>query len=205
MACKAADAANPLAKVGKIGSMPVQIGAKSHKFSDPTGLLSDCHRRIEMFMRSLQALAKVIASTPDEETRRALEAALRYFREAAPNHTADEEESLFPRLRSLRSPEVESALSRLDELEGDHRWAGPLHAEIEKLGLEYLSRGELSGSQVEQFRSYVQELSSMYLRHIAVEDANLFPAAAKALSEADKQAIAEEMAKRRSVPLVSLG
>jgi hypothetical protein len=34
--------------------MPVQIGAKAHSFSDPTGLLSDCHRRIEMFLGSLQ-------------------------------------------------------------------------------------------------------------------------------------------------------
>jgi len=24
--------------------MPVQIGAKAHSFSDPTGLLYDCHR-----------------------------------------------------------------------------------------------------------------------------------------------------------------
>ena len=83
--------------------------------------------------------------------------------------------------------------------------AGPLHAEIDKLGLEYLSRGELSESQIDKFRSCVQELSSMYLRHIAIEDTNLFPAAAKALSEAEKQAIAQEMAKRRSVPLVPLG
>jgi hypothetical protein len=33
--------------------MPVQIGAQSHSFSDPTGLLSDCHRRIEMFLGTL--------------------------------------------------------------------------------------------------------------------------------------------------------
>ena len=40
--------------------MPVQIGASVHNFSDPTGLLSDCHRRIESFIGSLQAVAKVI-------------------------------------------------------------------------------------------------------------------------------------------------
>ena len=40
-----------------------------------------------------------------EETRVALESALRYFREAAPKHTADEEESLFPRLRQMHLPE----------------------------------------------------------------------------------------------------
>lgn len=38
--------------------MPVQIGAKAHSFSDPTGLLSDCHRRIEMFLESLQSAEK---------------------------------------------------------------------------------------------------------------------------------------------------
>lgn len=34
--------------------MPVQIGAPGYNFSDPTGLLSDCHRRIEMFLRVLR-------------------------------------------------------------------------------------------------------------------------------------------------------
>jgi len=75
--------------------MPVQIGAKAHPFSDPTGLLSDCHRRIEMFLGALEGVASVIDHPLTEETRAALESALRYFREAAPKHTADEEESLF--------------------------------------------------------------------------------------------------------------
>ena len=38
--------------------MPVQIGAQTHTFSDPTGLLSDCHRRIEMFLRVLEGLRR---------------------------------------------------------------------------------------------------------------------------------------------------
>src|SRR6516164_1977434 len=40
--------------------MPVQIGAKAHNFTDPTGLLSDCHRRVEMFVGMLQAVGEVI-------------------------------------------------------------------------------------------------------------------------------------------------
>ena len=185
--------------------MPVQIGAKSHNFNDPTGLLSDCHRRIEMFMRSLEGVAKGIDSPPDEDTKTALETALRYFQEAAPKHTADEEESLFPRLRSLRSPEVENALSRLVELEGEHRWAEPLHAKVEELGRKYLVvQARLTQVEVAEFRAAVAELSAMYRRHIAVEDQSLFPVAAKALSDGDKRAIAAEMAKRRAVPLVPL-
>src|SRR5213595_3170992 len=103
--------------------MAVQIGAKSHHFTEPLGLLSDCHRRIEMFIASLSAIAELGGQPLNEEGWRALENALRYFREATPKHTADEEQSLFPRLRALSSPEVQSAFSRLDELEGDHRWA----------------------------------------------------------------------------------
>ena len=74
--------------------MPVQIGAPTHNFTDPTGLLSDCHRRVEMFLGTLEAVANVIDRPATEESRRALESALRYFAQAAPKHTADEEESL---------------------------------------------------------------------------------------------------------------
>jgi hypothetical protein len=128
--------------------MPVQIGAKAHHFNDPTGLLSDCHRRIEMFLGSLEAVATVIDHPPTEDVRRALESALRYFSQAAPKHTADEEQSLFPRLRDSANPEVASALSRLDELEAEHRWADPLHAEVERIGVKYLSEGSLSSRDV---------------------------------------------------------
>ena len=49
--------------------MPVQIGAQVHNFFDPTGLLSDCHRRIEMFLRALEGVASVVDRTLTEETR----------------------------------------------------------------------------------------------------------------------------------------
>lgn len=183
--------------------MPVQIGAAAHSFSDPTGLLSDCHRRIEMFLGSLGAIAKVIDSPLTDETRRALDFALRYFREAAPKHNADEEESLFPRLRQLRHPDVQSALARLDELENDHRWAAPLHAEVEILGQRYLSKGSLSAGEAEEFREAVAKLTSMYQQHISVEDDVVFPLAAQLLSKAERAAIADEMASRRKVGLVT--
>jgi hemerythrin-like domain-containing protein len=183
--------------------MPVQIGAKAHNFTDPTGLLSDCHRRVEMFLGTLEAVAKVIDRPATEETRRALESALRYFAEAAPKHTADEEESLFPRLRPMRDPEVGAALSKLDQLEQEHRWAAPLHAELDRLGAHYLSTGHLSSPEVVAFRNAVASLASMYKQHISVEDSLVFPLAARVLSDAEKAAIAEEMAARRKVRLVT--
>src|SRR5215468_10167073 len=100
--------------------MPIQIGGKNHSFSEPTGLLSDCHRRIEMFLGSLERVAGATERPLNSESQQALEAALRYFREAAPRHTADEEESLFPRLRRLQGSDVHIALRQLDSLEADH-------------------------------------------------------------------------------------
>jgi hemerythrin-like domain-containing protein len=183
--------------------MPVQIGAKSHNFTDPTGLLTDCHRRVEMFLGTLQAVAQLIGHFPAEETRRALESALRYFAQAAPKHTADEEESLFPRLRQIHDPEIASAFSKLKQLEDDHRWAAPLHANVERLGTQYLSTGSLSSSEVDQFRKDVAALAALYKQHIKVEDELIFPLAARMLSNADKIAMAEEMASRRKVKLVT--
>src|SRR5262249_4025526 len=181
--------------------MPVQIGVKAHDFKEPLDLLSDCHRRIEMFLGILEAIAKCVDRAPNEEARRALESALRYFREAAPEHTADEEQSLFPRLRRLQTPSVEHALSKIDELEKEHHWAETLHQEVDDLGRRYLIRGKLSSAEVERFRNHVASLSGMYQRHISVEDRDLFPVADEALPQADKLAIAEEMAARRAVSL----
>ena len=79
--------------------MLIQIGAESSSFMDPIGLMSDCHRRIEMFLNTLSEAADCTGRSLKEEEGRALDAALRYFREAAPKHNADEEQSLFPRLR----------------------------------------------------------------------------------------------------------
>jgi hemerythrin-like domain-containing protein len=183
--------------------MPVQIGAPTHDFSDPTGLLSDCHRRIEMFLGTLDAVARGIGHPLSDEAIRALNSALRYFREAAPKHTSDEEESLFPRLRQVHHPDMESALAKLDSLEEEHRWAAPLHAEIERLGQQCLSSGSLSTGEAEAFRKAVTTLISMYKDHISVEDGLVFPLAARLLSRTDKAVIANEMATRRKVRLVT--
>lgn len=182
--------------------MPVQIGAKAHNFSNPTGLLSDCHRRIEMFLGSLQAVAKTIDQPLTEETAQALTVALRYFREAAPKHTADEEESLFPRLCAVRDAEAEAALAQLEQLEKDHQWADALHAEVDRLGQQYLSKSRLSPAEAERFRTAVDQLGSMYQQHIRVEDEVIFPVAARVLSRDDRASIAREMASRRNIGLV---
>lgn len=179
--------------------MPVQIGQKDHSFSEPTALLFDCHRRIEMFLGLLDAAAKTSDQSLTDEAARALASALRYFREAAPKHTADEEESLFPRLRQIQQPEAQSTLGALEELERDHRWADQAHAEVDSLGAMYLSKGHLSKAETESFRAAVDGLLRMYSEHIRVEEEVVFPVAARVLSRPEQLSMGKEMAARRNV------
>lgn len=179
--------------------MPIQIGTKASNFSDPTGLMSDCHRRIEMFLNTLRATADFAGRQLGEDERRALDAALRYFREAAPKHNADEEESLFPRLRSVTAPEVGKVLADVSRLEREHHWAAPLHAEVDRLGQRWLLDGELAGGQAQLFHSAIAQLDSMYRTHIEFEDQVLFPLASRVLSPSQRAEMAQEMAKRRNL------
>ena len=177
--------------------MPVQIGAKTHSFSEPTGLLTDCHRRIEMFLASLERIGAIIDKPLNTEASSALDVALRYFREAAPKHTADEEESLFPRLRQKEDPALQDAIRTLSPLEQEHRRAEALHAEADRLGRVSLDGETLSAQDASAFRQAIAELSSIYKEHIRIEDEVLFPAAGRVLSPSEKVEIASEMAARR--------
>jgi len=149
-------------------------------------------------MRTLSMAADFDGRRLSDDESRALDAALRYFREAAPKHNADEEESLFPRLRALQHLEVQRALADLDRLEQEHRWAAPLHMEIDRLGQQWLSNRELGTDEVRAFQTAIRKLTAMYCTHIHFEESALFPLAARLLSPAQTTDIAREMAKRRN-------
>jgi len=181
--------------------MAVTIGAKRESdFTDPIGLLKDCHRRIERFLAVLvQVAAGTLGAQLSTEQGTALETALRYFRESAPRHTGDEEESLFPRLRKISTPEVTSTLAKVEALEKDHVAIDRGHAEVDRLGRAWLSHGTLSSEDAAQFSEVVNQLAQIYPKHIAMEEQEVFPVAARALAESERLRIGAEMAQRRGV------
>ncbi|TVQ62288.1 MAG: hemerythrin domain-containing protein [Phycisphaerales bacterium] len=181
-------------------TMHVQIGHTPDRgFDDPLGLMSDCHRRIESFLAALQRVAETPDGRLDDERRRALSAALAYFRDAAPKHTADEEESLIPRLRALGDERVRPLLAAAEHLERDHALAEALHARVERIGEVWLRKGSLPEEALVAVRRDLAALHGLYTAHIALEDDRLFPGARAALSEADLAAIGREMAQRRGI------
>ncbi len=181
--------------------MPITIGKKQEgDFKNPLVLLTDCHRRIEHFFHILIAVTKQAhgdALTDDQ--RSALEVALRYFREAAPRHTQDEEESLFPRLRRCTQQEVKEKMAVTDHLNSDHQTMQTAHDNIDLWIRQWLDRGQLPEQIVHQLSETLEQLDAMYKEHIAIEDREIFPVAARAMEKEEIEAVGREMAARRGI------
>lgn len=178
-----------------------KIGDKPDRdFSDPIGMLEDCHRRIEKFLDVLLTLSgETHGNALNDEQRAAVTTALQYFREAAPKHTADEEESLFPRLRVSQHQEAKDILSDLDHLHTDHVAADQNHRAVDELFHQWLANGFLSAAEFIRLSSLLHSLRDTYTRHIKEEETHVFPDAAKILTTSDLKAVGVEMAKRRGL------
>ena len=179
----------------------IQIGAPlAHDFSNPLGVLTDCHRRIEHFLHLLIVVTgQARGGTLSAEQRDALEVALLYFEEAEPKHNADEEQSLFPRLRASRHSRTPEALAIVDTLAEDHEVAQAHHARVSILGHRWLAEGRLPAAAARELSTRLDTLATLYRRHIPVEDGELLPLARRILSAEDIAALGGEMAARRGI------
>ncbi|MGC9224493.1 MAG: hemerythrin domain-containing protein [Terracidiphilus sp.] len=176
--------------------MGIQIGAKPDSgFDDPIGMLVDCHRRIEHFLDILCLVAgRARGRGLTDEEREAVEASLQYFRAGGQRHNADEEASLFPRLRAATADQAAEATGGL---ESDHRRANELHARIEALYRKWIDADRLSAEEEEQLAATTGQLKSLYEEHIELEERVVFPRAAEALDAQVIAAIGEEFRARR--------
>ena len=175
----------------------IQIGAKPDAgFDNPIGMLKDCHRRIESFLRVLCIVAeRPKGRSLSEEETAAVTSALNYFRSGGRRHTADEEESLFPRMREGAASE---ALAELDRLEGDHERADKLHATVDMLFRSWTDSGWLDESDAQTLHEATSELDRIYKAHIKVEEEIVFPQASRSLDEKSVEAIGREFRARRA-------
>jgi len=166
---------------------PGQRAAPS--FDDPIEMLRACHARLEHQLATLERLQKHLPENgADAQARTAARAVLRYFDQAEPNHVADEEASLFPRLLA-RAFAARDLVVRLEQeharLEGIWRRLRPLLA------------GIASGQRAYLPPSLVHEVRRSYEAHLACEEDALLPLCERHLTDEDLSAIGAEMAARR--------
>jgi hemerythrin-like domain-containing protein len=93
-----------------------------------------------------------------------------------------------------QAPEALDALSRL---EADHRAADPLHESVERLYREWIRNGTLDAHQERQLAADTSRLKQLYAAHIAIEEDQVFPGAARALDAGEIAAMGAEFRQRR--------
>lgn len=170
----------------------IQIGHSPATIGTPVEHLMACHRRIEERLATLQRAGASLVSDPHAALE-AIRKSVLFLDSSGALHTADEEESLFPRLR----PHLTPAESRfLDELETQHQAAESVFAELKRVAIELSAAGH-SPPLESQFQQLAARLSALYLPHIQSEDEILTPLARRTLTEDQLRAISEEMKARR--------
>ena len=168
----------------------IQIGAPSATLDAPVEHLMACHRRIEQRLETLIAAGSHL----EDDRARALEAiggSIRFLDSNGAMHTADEESSLFPRLRPKLSPDE---VAYVDSLEQDHQRAEAIYAELKEL----VALADSGIDWVERYRDCAERLRSLYREHIRSEDEILTRLARRSLSDEDLAAISIEMRERRA-------
>ncbi len=168
-------------------------------FEVPLEMLSACHGRIEDQCSTLRRLvAHVDASGVDEQARTAARAVVRYFETAAGLHHADEEENLFPALvESMAGSDPVCIRELTQRLVAQHR---RLESQWRRVR-EALERLIEAGDPAWLDPGDVDALVTSYEEHIALEERELLPMAARLLGDGELDAMGRAMRERRGVEL----
>ena len=164
---------------------------------DAVSLLLGCHDRIRHFTEVGERLAQS-PQAPATDRAAAARAVLRYYTVALPLHEADENESVYPRLkRALPPGELAHANQQMVE---QHAGIDATIAELVPMW-QQIERDPQSQNELgELLRHRTGHLRSLWNAHLALEEEQVIPAMRKYLPPQDLSQIAQEMRDRRQPP-----
>jgi hemerythrin-like domain-containing protein len=176
--------------------MPPSLISALPGFDEPIEMLRACHDRIERQCETLERLVPHLRTQGcDEAARGAAAAVLRYFTLAGPNHHADEESDLFPRLLAAATGEdAQRAAHVVASMIADHREMERLWAEIEP-ALATVARGAIDRLDA----VLVGAFCTIYRNHIAIEETDVLALAEHVLPAAVLAEVGLAMSIRRGV------
>jgi iron-sulfur cluster repair protein YtfE (RIC family) len=176
--------------------MPIAISTTPTKpaTEDAVDLLLACHERIRNFTATAARLAAA-ADPPAAEVAQAAAGLLRYFTVALPLHEADENLSMYPRLRDAAPPEVIAALDAMLE---EHR---SINAVVQRMK-PLLQALELDPARLHllagELADCARQLEAFFTAHLKLEEEVIFPAIRLYLPADSREAILAEMRQRRT-------
>lgn len=162
---------------------------------DAVDLLLECHARIRTFTELAARLAAATGVTREEivETAARVRA---YFAEALPLHALDEEESVLPRLAG-RDRQVDASLVAMHR---DHREHGPSVERVIELCTTLAADPGRHGELAVPLGAAAAAVRDHFARHLAEEEAVVFPALQRLVDEAGRAEIVRELRARRRPP-----
>ena len=172
-----------------------QIGIKTAPgYDNPLEMLRACHERILDQCNTLHKLVQhLVEHGNDLQARQAAQAILRYFDTAGKFHHQDEEINLFPQMMAGKDKQVVKLVAHLLH---DHQEMNSAWSDIQPLLLALVE-----GQPLYLDKHQVTQFTLAYQRHIALENDQLLPLAARMLNPQQMHDIAVEMAARRGVNL----
>lgn len=163
---------------------------RSGDSSDAIDLLLGCHSRIRHFTTMARRLAAPDAAR--EQIPAAAKAVYRYYKIALPLHEADENQSVYPRLRAAAPP---GALADANQAMVDQ------HVGIDRIVADLLPQWEGLAQHPEAAPAtadLARQLDEAWQEHLELEERLIFPALRTHLSLQDRTAIRQEMVARRN-------
>jgi len=162
----------------------------------PLEMLSACHARIERQCATLRRLVPHLAAHgADEEARTAAANVIRYFDSSAQHHHDDEEEDLFPALlESMAGSDAVCLRDLTEALTAEHRALDAAWQRV-RASLAQIA----AGTSAHLGSDDVEALVARYEQHIAREEQELLPMAARLLADEDLARIGKAMRERRGI------
>lgn len=171
----------------------------SASFEAPIEMLYACHQRIHKQCATLRRLGPHLAvHGADAQAREAATQVLRYFDTAAVHHHADEEQDLFPALfESMAGSDAVCLRELINGLHAQHRELDARWLEVKRV-LDRIAAGDDARLDA----AAIEALAEAYATHIAREEGELLPMAARLLDESALQRIGAAMRERRGITAV---
>jgi iron-sulfur cluster repair protein YtfE (RIC family) len=161
----------------------------------PMEMLSGCHSRIRHFMQLSRTLADA-KSVTDKTVEEAAGAIFRYFTHALPLHEADENDTLFPRLRDAL-PHGNLVREAAETMVEQHKAIDELAAELLTICAALSRQPEHLPSVAGHLNDITRALDQIFTAHLHLEESVVFPAVPELLNPAQLEEMYREMHQRR--------
>jgi hemerythrin-like domain-containing protein len=166
-------------------------------FDDPLEMLRACHSKILRQCDTLQKLATHLKTDGcDMQARQAAHAILRYFDSAGKFHHQDEEKDLFPALQAGDEDEQERLDALRQRLLHEHVAMLAAWSELRPVLLQLAE-----GMNARLDDRLTERFIGSHTAHIAVENSELLPLAARLLTPEQLGQIGRRMAERRGASI----